>query len=80
MKALHRKLFRDLWATKTQVLSIALVIACGIGGSIASFSTHQSLLDAREHYYEVARFPHLFAEAKTGAQFVASRRSSRYRA
>jgi putative ABC transport system permease protein len=62
--ALHRKLLRDLWATKTQVLSIALVIACGIGGSIASFSTHQSLLDAREHYYEVARFPHLFAEAK----------------
>jgi putative ABC transport system permease protein len=64
MKALHRKLLRDLWATKTQVLSIALVIACGVGGAIASFSTHQSLLDAREHYYESARFPHLFAEAK----------------
>jgi putative ABC transport system permease protein len=64
MKALNRKLLRDLWSTKTQVLSIALVIACGIGGSIASFSTHESLLLAREHYYQAASFPHLFAEAK----------------
>ena len=64
MRALHRKLLRDLWSTRSQVLSIALVIACGIAGAIASFSTHQSLLDARARYYETARFPHLFAEAK----------------
>ena len=32
MKALDRKLLRDLWRLKTQVVSIALVIACGIGG------------------------------------------------
>ena len=35
MKALNRKLARDLWAMKTQVVSIALVIACGIGAFIA---------------------------------------------
>ena len=64
MKALNRKLLRDLWRTRTQVLSIALVIACGIGGAIASFSTHESLLQARELYYDTARFPDLFAEAK----------------
>ena len=64
MKALHQKLLRDLCGTKTQVLSIGLVIACGIGGSIASFSTYQSLLDARERYYDSARFPHLFADVK----------------
>ena len=34
MKALDRKLARDLWAMKTQVVSIALVIACGIGAFI----------------------------------------------
>ena len=30
MSAIDRKLLRDLWSLKTQVLSIALVIACGV--------------------------------------------------
>ena len=64
MKAIDKKLLRDLWALKTQVVSIALVIACGIGGFIASFSTHDSLVWSREHYYDTARFPHVFATAK----------------
>jgi putative ABC transport system permease protein len=64
MRAIDRKLLRDLWALKTQVISIALVIACGIGGFIASLSTHDSLKWSREHYYDTARFPHVFAFAK----------------
>ena len=64
MTSLNRKLVRDLWALKTQVVSIALVIACGIGGFIGSFSTHGSLLWSRDNYYASARFPHVFASAK----------------
>ena len=64
MKALDRKLSRDLWSLKTQVVSIALVIACGIGGFIGSFSTYGSLLWSRDNYYATARFPHVFASAK----------------
>ena len=64
MKSLDRKLARDLWSLKTQVLSIALVIACGIGGFIGSFSTYSSLLRSRDDYYASARFPHVFANAK----------------
>lgn len=64
MRALNRKLLRDLWALKTQVVSIALVIACGIGGFIATFSTYESLTSSREHYYDAARFPHVFATVK----------------
>ncbi len=64
LSSLHRKLLRDLWSLKTQVVSIALVIACGIGGFIATFSTHESLTWSREHYYDVARFPHVFATVK----------------
>jgi putative ABC transport system permease protein len=64
MKALDRKLARDLWSLKTQVVSIALVIACGIGGFIGSFSTYGSLLWSRDNYYASARFPHVFATAK----------------
>ena len=73
MKALDRKLLRDLWSLKTQVVSIALVIACGIGGFIASMSTHESLLLTRAQYYDSARFPHVFAEAKRAPEFLAAR-------
>jgi putative ABC transport system permease protein len=61
---LDRKLLRDLWSLKTQVVSIALVIACGIGGYLGSLSTHSSLLWSRQHYYDTARFAHVFATAK----------------
>ena len=73
MKALDRKLLRDLWALKTQVVSIALVIACGIGGFIGTFSTYASLLWSRENYYATARFPHVFATAKRAPQSLAER-------
>ena len=56
MRALDRKLARDLWSLRAQVLSIALVIACGIAGVIGSLSTHASLLWSRDHYYDTARF------------------------
>lgn len=73
MKALDTKLARDLWALKTQVLSIALVIACGIAAFIGSFSTHDSLVWSRDHYYDTARFPHVFAQAKRAPRSLESR-------
>jgi putative ABC transport system permease protein len=64
VRSLDRKLLRDLWSLKTQVVSVALVIACGIGGFIGSLSTHSSLLWSRQNYYDTARFAHVFATAK----------------
>jgi putative ABC transport system permease protein len=66
-------LARDLWALKTQVVSIALVIACGIGGFIGSLSTHLSLIASRDHYYDTARFPHVFATAKRAPRSLVER-------
>ena len=73
MKSLDRKLLRDLWSLKTQVVSIALVIACGIGGFIASLSTHSSLLWSRQNYYDTARFAHVFAAAKRAPASLAAK-------
>jgi len=73
LSSLNRKLVRDLWSLKTQVVSIALVIACGIGGFIGSFSTYGSLLWSRDNYYDTARFPHVFATAKRAPQSLAGR-------
>jgi putative ABC transport system permease protein len=64
VKSVDRKLLRDLRSLKTQVVSIALVIACGIGGFIGSLSTYSSLVWSRGHYYDTARFAHVFATAK----------------
>lgn len=61
---LDRKLLRDLWRMRAQAITIALVVACGIGGFIASHSTHDSLTRARDGFYESSQFPHLFAELK----------------
>ena len=52
------------------MVSIALVIACGIGGFIGSFSTYGSLLWSRDNYYATARFPHIFATAKRAPVFL----------
>ncbi|HEY5895948.1 MAG TPA: FtsX-like permease family protein [Burkholderiales bacterium] len=73
VKAIDRKLLRDLWSLKTQVLSIALVIACGIAAFIGSFSTYGSLRWSRENYYDTARFAHVFAAAKRVPQSLAER-------
>ena len=55
------------------MVSIALVIACGIGGFIGTFSTYRSLLESRDLYYATARFPHVFATAKRAPQSLAER-------
>jgi len=73
VKSLDRKLLRDLWSLKTQVVSIALVIACGIGGFIGSISTYSSLQWSRTHYYDTARFAHVFATAKRAPQSLAAK-------
>ncbi|MCC6533824.1 MAG: ABC transporter permease [Burkholderiales bacterium] len=64
MSMLDRKLGRDLWRLRGQAITIALVVACGIGGFIATHSTHDSLTRARDRFYESAHFPHLFADLK----------------
>jgi putative ABC transport system permease protein len=73
LSSLDRKLARDLWSTKTQVVSIALVIACGIGGYIGSLSTYTSLMWSRQHYYDSARFAHVFATAKRAPAALAQK-------
>jgi len=67
---LDRKLLRDLWRMRGQAITIALVVACGIGGFIASHSTHDSLTRARDDFYEISQFPHLFADMKRAPSAV----------
>ncbi len=64
MKALDRKLLRDLWHMRSQAFTIALVVASGIGSFIALLSTYDSLQWSRQSYYEEAHFAQVFADVK----------------
>jgi putative ABC transport system permease protein len=64
VKALNRKLLRDLRLMWSQALTIALVVASGVAGFIASFSAYDSLSWSRDRYYADARFADVFATLK----------------
>ena len=56
MTTLDRKLLRDLRLMWSQALTIALVVASGVGGFITSFSAFDSLSWSRDVYYAESRF------------------------
>ena len=64
MKALDRKLLRDLRRLWSQALTIALVVASGLGGFITSLSAVDSLALARDQFYAQGHFADAFAAVK----------------
>lgn len=64
MRALNRKLLRDLLHMKGQAAAIALVIAAGAAMFVAYFSTFDSLRGTLDTYYTASRFADLFANVK----------------
>lgn len=64
MRALDRKLLRDLLRMWSQAATIALVVASGIGGFVASLSAVESLAAARDRFYSQGRFAEVFAVVK----------------
>jgi putative ABC transport system permease protein len=76
VKALDRKLLRDLRRLKAQVASIAAVMACGVASVIAMRSTLDSIQRARDLYYATSRFPHVFASLKRAPEALARRLSA----
>lgn len=73
MKQLNRKVLRDLWHLKTQVLSIALVLASGIAALVAFLSTQASLKTAQSRFYHEGRFADVFADLKRAPLSLAKR-------
>jgi len=71
--ALDRKLLRDLARLWSQALTIALVVASGLGGFITSLSAVDSLALARERFYAQGRFADVFATVKRAPNALAQR-------
>ena len=61
MHPLDRKLFRDLWRLRGQVLAIALVVASGVAVLVMFLSAFTGLEETARAYYERYRFAQVFA-------------------
>lgn len=64
MRALDRKLVRDLWRQRGHVLAIVLVAACGTASFVTMRGAYEAILGARDDYYAANRFADVFAQAK----------------
>lgn len=73
MKALDRKVLRDLRLLWSQALTIALVVASGISAFVATLSAVESLALARDGFYAAARFADVFASARRAPDSLAAR-------
>lgn len=69
--ALDRKLLRDLARMWSQALTIALVVASGVGGFVTSLSAVDSLVAARDRFYAEERFADVFASVKRAPDALA---------
>ncbi|MBI5040653.1 MAG: FtsX-like permease family protein [Gammaproteobacteria bacterium] len=73
MRALDRKLLRDLWYLRGQALAIALVIGAGLAAVLMSISTLDSLQTTRAIYYRDYGFAHIFASLKRAPESLGER-------
>ncbi len=73
MKALDRKVWRDLRLLWSQAITIALVVASGIGGFVGCLSAVDSLALARDAFYERGQFADVFASVKRAPDALARR-------
>jgi len=76
MKALDLKILRDLRLLWSQAVTIALVVASGIGGFVACLSAVDSLALARDRFYDTGHFAEVFASVKRAPDSWASRLAS----
>ncbi len=73
MRALDRKLLRDLWRARGQGMAIAAVVACATASYVGSTATWRALERSREIFYARQDFADVFAEARRVPEPVARR-------
>ena len=70
LSALQRKLVRDLGRLRGQVLTIALVIACGIASFVTMRGNYGSIEAARAQFYSRQRFGDVFVQLERAPEDV----------
>ncbi|MBL0143553.1 MAG: FtsX-like permease family protein [Betaproteobacteria bacterium] len=70
--ALDRKILRDAWHIRGQILACALVVAGGINSFVSLSSVNRTLAASQAAFYEEYRFADVFAGAVRAPQSVAA--------
>lgn len=73
LRALDRKLLRDLWHLRVQAAAVALLTACGVATFVGSVTTWRALERSQAGFYASHRFPDLFAEVRRAPAPLADR-------
>ena len=73
MRALDRKVLRDLWHLRGQVIAVGIIIAAGVAALIMSLSTLEALDETTTAYYERYRFGEVFASVRRAPDSVEQR-------
>ena len=73
MKALDKKLWRDLWQMKGQAVAIALVIVSGVATFVMFISTMDTLNMTRDSFYRDYAFGEVFASLKRAPENIRGR-------
>ncbi len=64
IRAIDRKLLRDLMRLRGQAAAIAIIVGCGVGILVMALGSLGSLQESQETYYDRYRFAEVFANAK----------------
>jgi putative ABC transport system permease protein len=73
MRAIHRKLLRDVRHLRGQVLAIAVVVACGVATVVTTRTAYESLVVSQAAYYAGYRFADVFANLERAPEALRSR-------
>ncbi|MFA6969800.1 MAG: FtsX-like permease family protein [Gallionella sp.] len=73
MRAIDRKLMRDLWQMKSQAVAIALVVMCGVGTYVMFLTAQHSMRTTQDIYYRDYRFAQVFAQLKRAPESLRGR-------
>ncbi|HEX5658092.1 MAG TPA: ABC transporter permease [Polyangiales bacterium] len=73
MKALTRKLFRDIGNMRGAVFTISLVVAAGIAAFVTLRGTYLSIVETRDIYYSRQRFGDVFSQLERAPLAIADK-------
>ncbi|MGB8475096.1 MAG: FtsX-like permease family protein [Candidatus Acidiferrum sp.] len=73
---LDRKLLRDLWHLRGQLVTVALIVGCGIATYVTMRGSYESIERAQREYYSAYRFADVFAQLKRAPNTLAAQIAS----
>jgi putative ABC transport system permease protein len=70
---LDRKLLRDSWRLRGQMIAIALVVMCGVSQFVINRMSYDALRNTQSRYYAESRFANVFVGVKRAPDEIANR-------